>query len=455
MAPARIPAWGFALGCALAVSACAVSPDAPSSASSSSASSSPAPSVAASVAAPAVDAAKTADATGDAGAASVVAAESAAPDVTASARSDLESDLGPDPGPDLTLAGYLKGLREASCPLGVSMSEPETIDLQAKPVSLSRIGARKSIGKLTYLGGFQLTSSDPRFGGLSGLDVLETGDLLAVSDTGALVWIDLADDGLTPLAARMAPLNGADGRPLDGKLEADAEGLAYQDGLALVSFERDHRVLAYDIGGCGAAARGAPIVVQGSGRSLPDAFAKAGLSVGANSGPEPLAVTPDWNLFVGLETRVGGKGPLSARALEGAPSFDLALGEGAPDFVGLDLAPAPDDEGDVVAYSLHRGFDNVLGNAIMIERTVFRRDLDQSNLPARIVNELNERSHVRFRGGESEVLASMGALAINVDNFEGIAATPEPGGGTRLYIISDNNFSGRQRTLLMAFEVAG
>jgi hypothetical protein len=41
---------------------------------------------------------------------------------------------------------------------------------------------------------------------------------------------------------------------------------------------------------------------------------------------------------------------------------------------------------------------------------------------------------------------------LSVDNFEGIAAVARPGGGVRLYIVSDDNFSSIQRTLLMAFD---
>ena len=59
-------------------------------------------------------------------------------------------------------------------------------------------------------------------------------------------------------------------------------------------------------------------------------------------------------------------------------------------------------------------------------------------------------------GGESiegvEQLAEL-AAPHPVDNFEGISAVRMPNGVTRLYIISDNNFSARQRTLLFAFDI--
>jgi hypothetical protein len=39
-----------------------------------------------------------------------------------------------------------------------------------------------------------------------------------------------------------------------------------------------------------------------------------------------------------------------------------------------------------------------------------------------------------------------------VDNFEGVAAVPRPGGVTRFYLLSDDNASVQQRTLLVAFD---
>ena len=39
-----------------------------------------------------------------------------------------------------------------------------------------------------------------------------------------------------------------------------------------------------------------------------------------------------------------------------------------------------------------------------------------------------------------------------VDNFEGLAALPGKNGVVRFYLISDDNFSSSQRTLLLAFD---
>ena len=132
---------------------------------------------------------------------------------------------------------YLSALRAKSCPPGSIAVEGDSVVLKTSPVALQPVNpARKSIGALTFVAGFHLTSPDARFGGLSGLDLLNDEHLLAVGDTGQFVWIDLASDGITPVAARIAALNNSAGRPLSQKGAADAEGLAVRDGLALVSF---------------------------------------------------------------------------------------------------------------------------------------------------------------------------------------------------------------------------
>ena len=92
------------------------------------------------------------------------------------------------------------------------------------------------------------------------------------------------------------------------------------------------------------------------------------------------------------------------------------------------------------------------GNAITVVETVLERHLDQSNLPARVVDEIDERARWDFRIKSSRVLAEMNLL-VTIDNYEGISAKAMPDGHIRLFIISDDNFSASQRTLLMVFDV--
>lgn len=346
---------------------------------------------------------------------------------------------------------YLGPLRSASCPPGSEAEDAQAIDIGVRHVSLQGMNpSRKTVGELTFVDGFHLTSTDKRFGSLSGLDLLEDGNLLAVSDDGDLVWIDLAEDGLTPEAARIAPMRDVSGKVLRGKAEGDAEGLAYKQGLALVSFERNHRVLAFDVGACGSAARGAPAAFGGLGGSLEQAFDRAELDVSANEGPEALAVTPDWFVFTGLEAQTGGASPLSGRAIEAQPEFDMYVGRDVPSVVGMDIVT---DGDEVRMFSLHRSTNAMASTVIAIAETVFTREVDQAGLPARVTSEIAERSHVRFRQTSSRVLARMN-IFLTIDNYEGIAAREMPDGRVRLYVIADDNFSARQRTLLMVYDVA-
>lgn len=345
---------------------------------------------------------------------------------------------------------YLAPLLRKSCPPGTQRGEPDAVHLKVAAVPLQGVNPfRKDIGKLTFVAGFHLTSPDKRFGGLSGLDHREDGGLLSVSDDGAFVWIDLAADGITPSGARIATMLDEKGATFRSKSAGDAEGLALNGEVALVSFESEHRVLAYDIGKCGAAARGVQVRSKGT---LPDAFERSGLKVGGNQGAEGLAVTSDWKLFAGLETRMGNTSPLTSRAIEAAPEFDLTIGAGAPELVGLDILTAGEDGRDVRLFSLHRSTNALATSVITIVETYLEATLDQSNLPAQVISEIDERRRQRYRVRSSRVLAEMNVF-VTIDNFEGLSVTPLPDGGARLFVVSDDNFSARQRTLLMVYDL--
>jgi hypothetical protein len=50
-------------------------------------------------------------------------------------------------------------------------------------------------------------------------------------------------------------------------------------------------------------------------------------------------------------------------------------------------------------------------------------------------------------------LANLSFQDANIDNMEGLAVRRGPKGETLLYILSDDNYSPLQRTLLLMFEV--
>lgn len=314
------------------------------------------------------------------------------------------------------VADHRDDLIMQSCPDGTGDGFAMSFLLDVKPVTLGdEATASEALGGLDYLGGWALSAAPGSFGGLSGLKVLPTGDLLAVSDGGALVEIGFDPSELAPTGqATLAFLRDASGEIMTGKAEADSEGLEYDDGLAFISFERHHRVLAYAYGTCGSNARGIPV------SDITSSPASLGASIRGNSGAEGLAQL-DRQLLVGLETVIDRLGPVAVIDENGVPQFaarEWIDGEGLP-LVGLDAK-------DGTLYSLHRAYNPLTGNSILIAAT-----------------------------GPQKKTRILGRIArpITVDNFEGIAVSEGPDGDIRLFIIADDNFSEKQRTLLFAFRV--
>lgn len=280
----------------------------------------------------------------------------------------------------------------------------------------------ETVGRLAYRGGVELRSRNPMFVGLSGLEVTEDGRVVAISDEAD--WIDarlVLDDqdnlvGFTDV--RGAFMRDERGRTLRTKAEADSEGLTQlADGRFAVSFERSQVVRIYDLN------RDGPFGVAVMGPRLDGAS-----RLPTNQGLEALAAM-DNGLLVGAE---GGDAdttqlwlaPLDAQAP--APArFAYPLSEGFS-LTGLDRLP----NGDFVA--LERFFAPIIGPRARITR---------------FAAPTGEGGSV-----EKEVLATLDA-PFPVDNFEGISAVRTRDGATRIYIVSDNNKSAQQRTLLLAFDI--
>ena len=313
---------------------------------------------------------------------------------------------------------------EASCPADVPYVLPERIDLGVSPVSWGTPDPADYFQPLKPVGLFELTSKDVRVGGLSGLDFLDDDTLVAVSDQGALVWIDIVgDDGQPGTTAYATFLKDEDGQPLDGKRLTDAEGVAWNGETLFISFERTHRVLAYDIEACGAMARGIPYLAFEPTDFLPDR------SIKDNNGIEGLASFGTDRLILGIETRNGADGMIGVSGPDGSVRFDQ--GVRAPEIMlltGLDYISDEAEAGRL--YSLFRSYDPIRGNRIALQVS-----------PVDANGEIGPARRLTLFGTD-----------VTVDNFEGIAVQPVSAQTDRIFVISDDNFSSRQRTLLAVYE---
>lgn len=347
-----------------------------------------------------------------------------------------------------SLDSYLRALSEVSCGGSSTATAAPAIPLSVSLVAEQSPDPKlRKFGEMTFIASYQLTSTDERFGGLSGLDLIADDKLLAVSDAGRFVWIDLNKDGTAPVSARLAPMVAVGGVAMGA--DAASEGLAINGSFALVSFEGDHRVLAFDIGRCGASASGAPIVFGDYGLPLTDAFADARIVVSEKEGSEPLAVTSDWYLFAGIERKVGQFNSLSGRPIEAEPEFNLRVGVNAPEFAGLDIVPDLRRNGAVRAFLVHRSTRSSNSSIVITETDMIRfRD---DNAPAG-PGEMAERARWRFSETGWRELGNLDRLGTG-DSYEGIAAKQLSDGRVRLYLISDDDFDGAKRTLLTILDV--
>lgn len=315
--------------------------------------------------------------------------------------------------PTLDLSERLDALARQSCPEGISYVRAEAINISAEPVSLGDApDVAEALNGVTFAGGWHLQSENPKFGGLSGMDVLPSGGLLTVSDQGAFVWIGL-ENGAPDGIGGLADMRGADGAVFSDKRNGDAEGLAVDAGRAIVSFERNHRALVYDLEACGSSARGAVLA------SIPRRIADAGPRLEDNGGLEGLAISSD-QLIGTIEAEKSGTVSL------------IRLDASAPDLIGTleapdGLAPTGLDTLDDAVFAVFRDYAPGVGNTIEVRRYTDA----QTN---------------------GETLLRL-ARPLAVDNFEAVAVREWSDGRTRLYLLSDDNFSERQRTLLFAFDI--
>lgn len=297
-------------------------------------------------------------------------------------------------------------------------AEPLSVTAVSVPLDASAPDLR-TVGRLRYRGGLQLTSPDPRFGGLSGLHVSDDGSWLAITDEGC--WVRgrlLYHDGrLVGVAGdSIGTLRDPGGSPLVDKRDQDAEELLVLDsGERIVSFERRHRILAYSAGDVAFAA---PSLVA----PPPDLE-----TAPENGGLESLAALPDGRMLL-LSERLHVAG--GVRGWLGTPGawhpFAVRV-EGILRPAGAAALP----DGDVVV--LLRGFAPLTGTVVQVRR-----------LPRARLENGTSLDGVR--------LAELRA-PLTVDNFEAVAVRPGPRGETLLYLLSDDNFNPLQRTLLMVFEL--
>ncbi|MGO4707054.1 esterase-like activity of phytase family protein [Microvirga sp. 2MCAF38] len=288
--------------------------------------------------------------------------------------------------------------------------------------------ARARFGALTFRSGLDLRSADPNFGGFSGLWRSADGRrIVSVADNAQWMSarVEMHEGRLTGLTeASLAPLLDERGTPLARTRYYDTESLAIVDGVAYVGIERKHSVMRFDLAAHGARARGKLLALPGELRKIIEDLPN-------NSGLEALGVAPARSPLAGAVVAVaershaGDDTPTDGFILTGPQRglFKVARSHG---YSISDLNFLPD------------------GDMLLLERKV--SILEGFGIRLRRVKAAAIRPHAVADG---EVLFESES-SHQIDNMEGLAIHQDAG-ETVLTLISDNNFSRFQRTLLLEF----
>jgi hypothetical protein len=285
--------------------------------------------------------------------------------------------------------------------LGLTIAILVTLGLQ------SSAGAPMPEG---LVGVFRWTFDDAGFGGLSAIEVDDTGaGFVALSDRGNFFVgnlhrdVDGRVDGVTDVV--VTPVMGRNGKRLrKGKL--DTEGLAIGPGGIYGSLEGPAQVVRFK-------------TLKGGGKALPatDDFAE----MQRNSSLEALAIDADGALYTLPERSGQMDEPFPVYRYQGGWTQPFSIPR-----IGEYLPTAADFGPDGRLYLLEREFHGLLG----FQSRVRRFDAD---------------------GGNGQVLLET-AIGQH-DNLEGMSVWRDAQGALRLTMISDDNFRFFQSTQIVEYTV--
>ncbi len=312
--------------------------------------------------------------------------------------------------------------------LAVMLAAPaqaEPLTINARPITVFHRGEpdRRDFGKLTFRGGLVLSSAHEDFGGLSGLRLSADGTrLTAVTDRGFWLTARVAYDKGAPTSltdADIRPIPRPGGGTLPRTRDRDVEALEIDGSRAFIAIERRHKVLRLDLDTSGRPTKAAALPV-------PDAVSR----LTANAGLEAIARLPAGHAQAGALLAIAEEGasseadhPAWLLGTKGGKALAVVRRDG---YAVTDLAMLPS------------------GDAVLLERR-YRPPFSLSMRLRRIAGS-DIKPGARLDG---EVLLEA-SLSSEIDNMEALAVHRD-GEATVLTLVSDDNFNGFQRTVLLQF----
>ncbi|RYD90637.1 MAG: esterase-like activity of phytase family protein [Sphingomonadales bacterium] len=303
------------------------------------------------------------------------------------------------------------------CLVPGSAGYPQAADVPvvATPVPIDpEDPAHLTIGRLRYLGGWQLTSRQRNFGGYSSLSV--DGDrFFAVADTGDYMRFRMARPGVVSESrfGTLPALPAYSGSRRDRDSESMTIG---PEGDIWIGFEHHNAILRYDRD-----------LTQLTSMAWPPAMK----DWSGNSGPEAMARLEGGRFAVFAEGAVIAPQVHEALMFPGDPTnpknVPFAFGyRPPPGYAPTDAQQLPD--GRIIILNRHFAILDGFWSALTIVDT-------RQIVPGAVVS--------------GELVAEL-KPPLNIDNMEGISVVRE-GNRTVLWLISDDNQVSIERTLLLKF----
>ncbi len=306
---------------------------------------------------------------------------------------------------------------------GQKTATETALEIKTQPIFAFEPGnsSRLRFGDLEFRGGLVLTSENRSFGGLSALHMQPDGShFIALSDRGLWLRGRIVYQGNRPTAIRdaaLAPVIYQGGEPSS---RLDTESVTHDKGVLYVGVERINQILRFDYRKKGLQAIGRPIAVPPGIKDLPN-----------NQGIEALVAVPKkfplrGTLIAISECGLCTGGDIKAFLIGGpSPGEFWVKRTGGYDVSDATLLPG----GDLLI--LERRYSLTSGIAIRI-----RRIAGSAIRPGVTV--------------DGPAILEADARCV-IDNAEAISIHRAPEGRFVITILTDDNFSPLQRTLLLQF----
>jgi hypothetical protein len=324
---------------------------------------------------------------------------------------------------------YLAGKGGATDDRGL---RPTQADITAYPIQAFHPGRpdETRFGPLQYMGGLELRSNHPGFGGISSIRMRDDGkSFIGVTDVGDWVTGVIRREKGKPIAldnVSIEPILLTDGKRARDVGLWDVESLALDGKRAAIGIERRHSVLTFEM-------MDGKIKNAGKVIPVPD-FVQAWPG---NRGIEALGFLPKDSIYAG---RLIGFSERSTDATDLSEAFVMRDDGTEPfrfqirrrdgfDVTDLDFMP----NGDLIL--LERFFSPIRGVGMRL-----RRIKTATILPNAVL--------------EPEILLTADN-SFAIDNMEGLSIHQGEPGETLFTLVSDNNFSIVQRNLLLQFRWMG